>query len=254
MVRMKKTEIKSNYPITWCPGCPNFLILEAVKRAVEELIKEGQKQEDFCIVTDIGCNSKIYDYLNLSGVYGLHGRAVPLAEGIKLGNPKLKVIAFQGDGGAYAEGIEHLVHVMRHNTDITLVVHNNEAFSLTTGQITPTSPFGKKTKNEPTGNKIAPLNPIKLALSLNTKFIARCNPYDIEDTKRILKKAILYEGFSFVEIIQKCLIFSPEMTDFEKNFYKIEDNKSLEKAWQLADEWDYSSKDKKIAIGILFEA
>lgn len=245
--------IKTNYPITWCPGCPNFLILESFKRAVEELIKEGYKKEEFCIATDIGCNSKIFDYLNLSGVYGLHGRAVPLAEGIKIGNQKLKVIAFQGDGGAYAEGIEHLVHAIRKNSNITLIIHNNEAFSLTTGQTTPTTPLGKKTKNELEGNKIAPLNPIKLALSLNAKFVARCNPYDIEDTKRIIKKAILYEGFSFVEIIQKCLIFSPDMSELEKNFYKIEDNKNLEKAWQIAEEWNYSSKEQKIPIGVIFE-
>ncbi len=244
-------DISTKSQITWCPGCPNFLILEAVKRVINELIKEGNKQEDFCIVTDIGCNSKIYDYLNLSGVYGLHGRAVPLAEGIKIGNPKLKVLAFQGDGGAYAEGIEHLIHAIRKNTDISLIIHNNEAFSLTTGQPTPTTPFGKKIKNEEI--KLEPLNPIKLALSLNAKFVARCNPYDIEDTKRIIKKSILFKGFSFVEIIQKCLIFSPEMSIFEKNFYKIEDNKRLENAWEIANQWNYSSTEQKIPIGIIYE-
>lgn len=245
--------IKSNYPINWCPGCPNFLILEAVKRAIESLIKQGYKQEEFCTATDIGCNAKIFDYLNLSGVYGLHGRVVPLAEGIKRGNPKLNVLAFQGDGGAYSEGLEHFIQAFRYNQDITLIVHQNQAFSLTTGQATSTTQQGEKTKAEPLGNKFPPLNPIKLALASKATFVARCNAYDIEDTARIIEQAIKHKGFSYIEIMQKCLIFNTEMNDLDKLMYKIADCYNLERANKFAGEWDYNSHKGKIAIGVIFE-
>jgi 2-oxoglutarate ferredoxin oxidoreductase subunit beta len=253
-----KDKIGTKYPITWCPGCPNFMILEAVKKALLELIsKDKIKQEDFAMTTDIGCNSKIFDYLNISGLYGLHGRAVPAAIGIKLGNPNLKVMAFQGDGGAYDEGISHFIHACRYNSDMTLFVHDNQSFSLTTGQATATSEQNFKSKAQPYGQKDKPLNPIKLALASGATFIARCNPMDIPHTKEIIKKAIKHKGFSFIELMQKCLIFNIEMNQLDKMMYKVEDNKDMKKAEQLADEWDYNTNKTgrdKIPIGILYES
>ena len=248
-----KLPIKSNYQINWCPGCPNFMILESVKQTIESLIKQGYKQEEFCMATDIGCNSKLFDYLNLSGVYGLHGRVVPLAEGIKTGNPKLKVLAFQGDGAAYSEGLEHFIQAFRYNKDINLIVHQNQAFSLTTGQATASTQQGKQTKAEPLGNKFKPLNPIKLALASGATFVARCNAYDIKDTARILEQAVKHKGFSYVEIMQKCLIFNTEMNDLDNMMYKVSDCHNLERANKFAEEWDYNSHKGKIAIGILLQ-
>ena len=216
-----KLPLKSTFPITWCPGCPNFLVLEAFKRAIESLIKQGYEQNNFCISTDIGCNSKIFDYLNLPGIYGLHGRSVATALGMKLGNPKLNVIAFQGDGACYSEGIEHFIHAFRYNSDFTLIVHDNQSFSLTTGQSTPTTQAGEKSKSEPLGNFHKPFNPIKIALSCGATFVARCDPYDIDDTVRIIESAIKHKGFSYIEIMQKCLIFNVEMNDLDKLMYKV---------------------------------
>jgi len=238
--------------ITWCLGCPNFMILESVKQAISRLLDKNKfKKEELCFVTDIGCNSKIYDYLNLSGIYGLHGRSLATAEGVYLGNSKLKVLAFQGDGGAYSEGIEHFIHAFRHNFPITLIVHENQAFSLTTGQPTPTTQEDFKSKANPMGEKFFPLNPIKLALASGAKFVARCNARDIKHTKEILQKAIQYPGFSYVEIIQECLIFNPlkEMYDL---MYKIDDNQDKKKAEELADEWDYNRKEGKIPLGVIY--
>jgi 2-oxoglutarate/2-oxoacid ferredoxin oxidoreductase subunit beta len=247
---MKPNDLKTDQEITWCPGCPNFLILESVKKAVAE---SGFKQTDFAITTDIGCNAKIFDYLNLSGIYGLHGRSVATGMGMTLGNPKLKVLSFIGDGGNYDEGISHFIHALNYNRDMNIIVHDNQSFSLTTGQPTATSQQGYVSKASPQGEKMRPLNPIKLALASNATFIARCNARDIAHTAEVLGKAIKHKGCSFVEIIQDCLIFNEEINNKDKMMYKIKDNKSKVVAEKLANEWDYNSKKGKIALGVLYQ-
>lgn len=248
-----KEKLGTKEPITWCPGCPNFMILESVKQAIGELVDNKKlKKEEICFVTDIGCNSKIYDYLNLSGIYGLHGRALATAGGVYLGNPKLKVLAFQGDGGAYSEGMEHFIHAFRHNFPITLIVHENQAFSLTTGQPTPTTQRGFASKANPEGEKFFPLNPIKLALAAGATFVARCNAKDIQHTKDILEKAIQFPGFSYVEIIQECLIFNPSKEIYNL-MYKVSDCHNLDRAFKFAEEWDYDRKEGKIPLGVIYE-
>ena len=252
-IEQVKQKLSTKNEITWCPGCTNFLILESVRRTVAKLISEGEKHENFVITTDIGCNSKIFDYLNVSGFYGLHGRSLPTAEGIKLGNPNLNVIAFTGDGGIYSEGIENFVHAGRFNADMTLIVMDNQSFSLTTGQATPTTQQGYKNKSEPLGEFNLPLNPIKLALASGITFIARCNARDINHMAEILEQAIKHKGLSFVEIIQDCLIFNDEADNKDKLMYKIEKNSDIKKANEPADEYNYNSKSGKIPIGILFQ-
>ena len=245
-------EIGTKEQITWCPGCPNFLVLAAWKKALEKLIKEGYKQNDFAMVTGIGCHQKIYDYLNISGIYGLHGRVLPVCLGIKLGNPNLHVLGFAGDGDAYAEGIEHFVHNARFNADIVYFVADNQNFALTTGQETPTSPLGFKTKAEPLGEFNRPLNPIKLALASGASFVARINPKDLVHSQEVIEKAIKHKGFAFIESVQDCLIFDvhPER---DKLFYKVENKKDIKKANELADEWDYNDKTGKIPVGIIYQ-
>mgnify|MGYP001323047110 CR=1 FL=1 len=249
-----KKKLGTNFEITWCPGCYNFMILESMKRVMAELISEGTKQEDIAIVTGIGCHAKIFDYLNVSGFYSLHGRSIPIAMGMKLGNPNLNVIAFTGDGDNYSEGMEHFIHAGRFNCNMTLIVHDNQTFALTTGQPTPTTQEGYKSKIEPQGEHNIPLNPIKLALASGATFVARAYSLDIENTARIFKEAIKHKGFSFVEVIQPCLQFNTDIKEIGKLAYKIQDNKNdMKKAEQLADEWDYNSKKGKIPVGILYQ-
>lgn len=248
----KEINIGTKEEITWCPGCPNFMVLAAWKNALSKLIKEGWKQENFAMVTGIGCHPKIYDYLNLNGVYGLHGRVLPVCLGMKLGNPNLKLLGFSGDGDAYAEGMEHFIHAARYNANITYFVANNQNFALTTGQPTPTSPVGFKSKIEPQGEFNRPLNPMKLALASGASFIARINPKDLVHTQEIIEKAIKHKGFAVVESIQDCLIFNNFTKDIIPLMYKV-DNKDKKKAQELVDEWDYNSKKAKIPIGILFQ-
>jgi len=241
--------------VTWCPGCPNFMILAAVKKTLEKLGQEDKgkyKQENFAMTTGIGCHAKMFDYLNISGIYCLHGRPVATGLGIKLGNPNLNVIAFGGDGDTYAEGISHFVHACRYNSNMNLIVHDNRAFSLTTGQATPTSQIGFKTKAEPLGEMNIPLNPVKLALACGCSFIARTNARDIKHMQEVFEKAIKHKGFSFVEVLQDCLIFNKEANQLDKLMYKVEDNLDKEQAEKLASEWDYNSKGK-IPLGVLFQ-
>jgi len=188
---------------TWCPGCFNHQVLAGVKNV---LAKSKKKKEDFAIVSGIGCHAKIFDYLNLNGLNTLHGRVLPTCLGIKIGNPNLTVIGFSGDGDAYAEGMEHTIHAARYNSNINYIVHNNQVFALTVGQPTPTTELGFKDKTTPLGVKLQPLNPIKLMLASGASFVARIFA-DSKQVEYVLKEALKHKGFSFIEILQPCLVF-----------------------------------------------
>jgi len=246
-----KPSLKTNSEVTWCPGCPNHMILEAVKQTITNSKIDQRK---FAITTDIGCHAKIFDYINLSGIYCLHGRAIPTAVGITLGNPNLKVLAFAGDGAAYAEGISHFIHAFKHNANMTLILHDNQSFSLTTGQPTPTSQQGYISKSMPLGTHDKPFNPIKLALASNATFVARTNAKDIPHMVETFTKAIQHNGFSFVEVIQDCLIFNKDINNKDSLMYKIKDNKNLQTAEKLANEFNYNEKKGKIPIGIIYQS
>ncbi|NPE26495.1 2-oxoacid:ferredoxin oxidoreductase subunit beta [Methanococcoides sp. SA1] len=249
-----KPNLNTKSENTWCPGCPNHMILASVKQTITNLIESKKaKQTDFAITTDIGCHAKIFDYINLSGIYCLHGRALPTAIGMKLGNPNLKVLSFVGDGAMYSEGMAHFIHAFKHNPNMTLILHDNQSFSLTTGQPTPTSQQGYTSKSQTLGVQDRPFNPIKLALAANATFVARTSARDIKHMTEVFTKAIQHKGFSFVEVIQDCLIFNPEANNKDDKMYKITDNKNYEKAKQLAEEFDYNSKSGKIPIGIIYQ-
>lgn len=238
---------------TWCPGCPDHMIAEAVKQTVTKFIDRGKYQhKDFVITADIGCHGKIFDYLNMSGVYSLHGRALPTGIGIKIGNPNLKVLSFAGDGAIYSEGVSHFVHAFKHNADMTLILHDNQSFSLTTGQPTPTSQKGFVSASEPLGVFDRPINPIKFALSMNASFVARTNARDVPHMVEVFTKAINHKGFSFVEVIQDCIIFNLEANNKDKRMYKIRDNGNIKLAEKLAEQYDYNSKSGRIPMGVIY--
>jgi len=244
--------LNTKNPITWCPGCTNFFVKKSVQDAILELIKENKaKQEDFVLVADIGCGAKIYDYLNISGINSLHGRVLPTCLGIKLGNPNLKVLGFGGDGGTYNEGMGHLIHACRNNSDFTMFVHDNRIFALTAGQATATTEKGFKERTRPFGVKEKPINPILLALESGATFVARLNVFDINKNKEIIKKAIMHKGFSFIELLQPCIQFYNNSNYLKANSYYIESS-SFEKAVMKAKEWRYEEKGK-IPLGIFYQ-
>ena len=240
----------------WCPGCWNFQILAGVKDVISEQIAKGKKKEDFAIVSGIGCHAKIFDYINLNGINTLHGRVLPTCLGMKIGNPNLNVIGFSGDGDAYAEGMEHLIHAARYNSDFKYFVHNNQVFALTVGQPTPTTERNFKDKTTPLGVKIAPLNPIKIMLASGAGFVARVYA-EREQIEYVFKEALKHRGFAFIEVIQPCLIFHPD-TEYKSKFYSLEDVKhdktNFEQAWKRAQEFDYDiPHTEKIPIGIFYQ-
>ncbi|RUM28172.1 MAG: 2-oxoacid:ferredoxin oxidoreductase subunit beta [Aquifex sp.] len=242
--------------ITWCRLCGNFGILSAFAWAVEELVNDIPI-ENFVMVSGIGCHGKIVDYFNLNSFYSIHGRAPATATGIKLANPNLKVICFVGDGDIYAEGLDHLIFAAKRNTDITVIVHDNRAFSLTTGQFTPTSPSYFKGKSTPEGPPEDPINPVAIMLEAGATFVARGYSGYTQHLKDIIKEAIIHKGFSYVDVLQPCVVFYNTYELYNKLVYKLEDvghdPSNYDEAYKRAKEWDYNSEDKKIPIGIFYK-
>lgn len=214
---------------TWCPGCTNFMILSAFKNALNELFSAGLNKDNVVMTAGIGCHGKIPDYVNINSFISLHGREVATATGIKLANPKLTVVAFAGDGDAYAEGIEHLVHAAKRNTNITLLVHNNQVFGLTTGQVTPTSAKGYKGRSTPFGSVEEPLNPLAVLLSAGATFVARTYTGNLAEMQSIIKKAIQHKGFSIVDILQPCISFKDTREYFKERVCELDKNYPTDK-------------------------
>jgi len=239
---------------TWCPGCGNFAILNAIKAVLTELHSEGLPLENIVLVSGIGCHGKITDYINLNSFYSLHGRSVPAAEAIKLANPQLKVIAFAGDGDAYGEGLEHLIFAAKRNIDITMIIHNNRVYGLTTGQYTPTSPLGFRGRSTPGGTKEAPINPLELMLASGATYLARGTTHGIELLKKIIKEAIMHKGFSLVDILQVCVTYFNMYEYYDKHVYELKDHDAgnYHQALGKIREWDYN-QEAAIALGVFYK-
>jgi 2-oxoglutarate ferredoxin oxidoreductase subunit beta len=236
---------------TWCPGCGNFGVLSAWKAALLEL---GLERERVIMVSGIGCHGKIVDYVNVNGFHGIHGRVLPLATGISLANPDLKVVGFSGDADCYDEGWDHFCHAIRRNIDMTLIVHNNMILALTTGQTTATSQEGFKTKSTPFGAFVPPLNPIAHAIIAHGTFVARGFAGDPKHLQSLIVEAVRHKGFSYIDVFQPCVTFNYLNTYdwFRQRVYKLQDaghdytdrQKALEKSFEWGD---------RIPIGIFLK-
>jgi len=202
---MIKTEFDYTEEISWCPGCGDYKILESLKMALSEL---GLDPKAVVVASWIGQAAKMPHYLKCYCVNGLHGRALPLATGIKASNRSLTVIAVGGDGDMYGEGGNHFIHAIRRNPDITNIVCNNMVYGLTKGQGSPTTEIGMKTPTQPFGVTSKPLNPLLLALSSGATFVARASAADTERTKNIIVKAIKHKGYALIDIFQPCVTFN----------------------------------------------
>ena len=239
---------------TWCPGCGNFAILNAVKAVLAEMDAEGFGVENVVLVSGIGCHGKIVDYIDVNSFYSIHGRAVPVAEAIKISNPKLKVIVFSGDGDAYGEGLEHLIFAAKRNIDITMIIHNNRVYGLTTGQYTPTSPAGFKGRSTPGGTKELPLNPLELMLASGATFLGRGTSHGIDGLKKIIKEAIMHKGFSLVDVLQVCVTYDNLYEYYGKRVYELTDHDSSNRQDALGKirEWNYND-DGRIPLGVIYK-
>ena len=239
---------------TWCPGCGNFALQFTLKALLEGLVQEGRSLDDVVLVTGIGCHAKMADYLNINSLYSLHGRTIPAATGIKLANPDLEVVCCAGDGDCYAEGLDHLIFAAKRNVGITVLVHNNRVYGLTTGQYTPTSPLGFKGRSTPGGTTELPFNPLELMLASGATYIARGYTRRPDQLKMLVSEAVRHRGFSFVDVLQICATYK-NMTDYyNSRVYELEnhDTGNFTEACEKAREWDYNT-DAKIGLGIFFQ-
>jgi 2-oxoglutarate ferredoxin oxidoreductase subunit beta len=237
---------------TWCPGCGNFSILNAVKAVFLGLSDVGVRREDLVVVSDIGCSGKIMDYVGVNSFDSLHGRAIPTAVGIKLANPRLNVVVHVGDGGAYAEGLEHIVFAARRNADITVIVHNNGVYALTVGQAGPMTPQGYRGRSTPYGSETTPFNPLELLYAAGAGWIGRGYTHGLDLLKRLYREAILHPGFSLVDTLQVCVTFRNMYQSYNTRVYELEghDPRDEEKALARIREWDYAG-DGPVALGVM---
>jgi len=246
---------ESSVKPVWCPGCGNFGVFSSLKRTFEDLKIENNK---IAMISDIGCSSQEPHLFKVYGLDSLHGRVVAVAVGSKLANHELLVIAVGGDGGIYGEGLNHLISAARRNIGIKVIAVNNGLFSLTTGQVAPTTPKGVKTKTTPLGNPDLPVTPIPLMLSSGATFVARGFSGDIEHLSYILKEAVKHKGFALIDILSPCVTFNKIQTYewYRQRVYKLEEsnhdkkdfNKALEKAFE-----DIKTNYEKIPIGIFYQ-
>lgn len=248
-----KMNIGTDRKIQWCPGCGNFAIYNALKRVFERNIENGNlKEENIVLVSGIGCYGYITNYYHINSFHTVHGRVPPLATGIKIANRELTVIGFAGDGDALAEGMSHTIHAARRNTDITLIIHDNGVYGLTTGQFTPTSPKGFKGKSTPYGNVENPINPVTLMLVSHATFVARGFSGDLQQLEYIFEKAIFHKGFSVVDVLQPCVTFNNTYDYYRSRVYKLEEMgyspDNFENAVMRSLEWG-----EKIPTGIFLD-
>jgi 2-oxoglutarate ferredoxin oxidoreductase subunit beta len=232
---------------TWCPGCGNFGLMGAFKKAVRALEEKGVSREKIIISAGIGCHGKIFDYLKLSGLYSIHGRSMATVQGMKIANPDLKPVTFAGDGDAFGEGIAHMIFAAKRNEDITVIMHDNAVYGLTTGQFTPLSDKGFKGPSTPRGSVEEPLNPLALMLESGASFVARGYPVKLKHLAEIMAQAMEHEGFSFVDVLQPCVSFYDTYEKYN-SLVEIFDHvpESYEEAMSIAKRRD------KFPIGIIY--
>jgi 2-oxoglutarate/2-oxoacid ferredoxin oxidoreductase subunit beta len=217
-------DFKSDLKPIWCPGCGDFGVLQAVYRALAAI---GRPAHEIAFVSGIGCSSRIPGYTTAYGFNSLHGRALPIAQGIKLANPDLLVLAAGGDGDGFSIGGGHLPHAIRRNPDITYIVMDNNIYGLTKGQLSPTSHKGLKTVTSGYGSLESPVNPLLYVLAYGAPFVAQGTPADMAGLAQIIEEAIRYPGFSFVNVQSPCVTFGEEGSQVKAQKARMETLKSV---------------------------
>jgi 2-oxoglutarate ferredoxin oxidoreductase subunit beta len=215
-------DMKGKVEPDWCPGCGDFGVLSALKQAITEL---GLYPHEVMTISGIGCSSNLPGYINTYGMHTLHGRALAVATGAALANHELKVVVTGGDGDGYGIGGNHFVHSMRRNVDLTYIVMDNQIYGLTTGQTSPTSVKGMKTKSTPSGSVENPINPIPLAITAGATYVARGYTGQIKHLVGLIKGGIMHKGFALIDAFSPCVTFNHDNTHdfFKQRTYKLED-------------------------------
>ena len=231
--QLKAKDFKGPVDPDWCPGCGDFGVLNTLQRASAEL---GLQPHQILTVSGIGCSSNFPGYFNSYGMHTLHGRALAYATGAKLANHELNVIITAGDGDGYGIGGNHFTHTARRNVDLTYLVMNNQIYGLTTGQVSPTSREGMKTKSTPFGSVEQPMNPITSAIMNGATYVARGYSGDIRHLTELIKGAILHRGFALIDVFSPCTTFNLENDHpfFKERVKKLEDEEHDTSDWKSA--------------------
>jgi len=244
-------DLKGKVDPDWCPGCGDFGVLAAMQKALVELQIPGH---EVVTISGIGCSSNLPGYINTYGMHTLHGRALAVATGLKLANHRLTVLVTGGDGDGFGIGGNHFIHTMRRNVDLLYIVMDNQIYGLTTGQTSPTSRLGMKTKSMPFGNIEAPVNPISLALAAGATFVARGFSGEQKHLTELIKQGIQHKGFSFLDVFSPCVTYNHDNTYqwFRPRLKKLEESAHDTSDWMAAMEksliWG-----EEIPIGKFFE-
>ena len=233
-------DFRNNVKPNWCPGCGDFSVQAAIQKAAANI---GLEPEEVAIITGIGCSGRLSGYINSYGVHSIHGRALPLAQGIKMANKDLTVIASGGDGDGYAIGMGHTIHALRRNMNMTYIVMDNQIYGLTKGQTSPSSAVGFVTKTTPKGNIEKNVAPLELALSSGATFVAQGFSSDIKGLTKLIEDAINHDGFSFVNVFSPCVTYNKINTYdwFKEHLTSVDDIEN------------YDSTDKQLATRTVIE-
>ena len=233
-------DFRNNVKPNWCPGCGDFSVQAAIQKAAANV---GLEPEEVAIITGIGCSGRLSGYINSYGVHAIHGRALPLAQGVKMANKDLTVIASGGDGDGYAIGMGHTIHALRRNMNMTYIVMDNQIYGLTKGQTSPSSAVGFVTKSTPKGNIEKNVSPLELALSSGATFVAQGFSSDIKALTKMIEDAINHDGFSFVNVFSPCVTYNKVNTYdwFKEHLTSIDDIE------------DYDNSDKQLAMRTVLE-
>ena len=228
-------DFRNNVKPNWCPGCGDFSVQAAIQKAAANV---GLEPEEVAIITGIGCSGRLSGYIKSYGVQGIHGRALPLAQGVKMANKDLTVIASGGDGDGYAIGMGHTIHALRRNMNMTYIVMDNQIYGLTKGQTSPSSAVGFVTKSTPKGNIEKNVAPLELALSSGATFVAQGFSSDIKALTKLIEDAINHDGFSFVNVFSPCVTYNKVNTYdwFKEHLTSLEDIEG------------YDTSDKQLAM------
>lgn len=212
----KPADYKSDAAPIWCPGCGDFHVLLSLTRALAEL---GLPPERIAVVSGIGCSSRIPAYTNCYGFHGVHGRALPVAAGLKVARPDLTVVVASGDGDGYSIGGNHFLHACRRNIDLTYIVMDNHIYGMTKGQPSPTTEPDFDTALSPGGTGLRPFNPLVIALASGANLVARAFSGNISETVGIIVEAVRHPGFSFVEVLSPCVTFRPDQKTWKNRVH-----------------------------------
>lgn len=234
---------------TWCPGCGNFGILSAIKHSLK---KQNLSPDGVLIVSDIGCSGNMADFINTYRIHALHGRAISVGVGAYLAHHNFPIIISGGDGGIYGEGVEHLIKACQANYNITAIVHNNNLYSLTSGQRSPTSERGKKTKSTPQGVIEIPFEPLQTAIIHDAGFVARGFAGDIPYLSELITAAIQHPGFALIDVFQSCptLNLDRPFAWYKERIYRLKTFKGFSKTLALSKIEDQ----QKIVTGVLYRS